>query len=387
MADVKQPRFVAPDHRTAHSLRDFQRGFQTKNMVKGAAGGARGVDFQDHEAEFMDRVKDGKAAAVGGAGGGSGAGAESRAEVLAQQVAAAQAQSSDTSAVVPTDVVQPQFVQRQDKVEVKEDPKKRKFTGSEQRKEEDQPDESQLEELFDSVPTGAAEREHLQKVIERLLQDPMHERRAFGALFLTQPEDIKRVMGTPVRAAKHLLMLASRMVAHQRPREEVVNYLAETFIAFGHEFGRRAFKDFSVNVGIGSVYPLEVRERCVAINEDFLPTTTRVRFTSSKRWLQGKIKETLVLEYPEELVITEFAVKGGTRPGYQLVPMKQKGKHGLRFFVPGEYLVLLLCQDALGFERLEQVKVTVEGVVDQPKSAVAPRKFSWTPRKPPPTST
>lgn len=385
MSDVKH----TPGGRHAHSLRDFNRGFQTKNVVKGAGGGARGVDFQDTAGEFLDRINNPGNATEGDPQQSSRPKAP-HAEAL-QQVAATKAAASsaavDPSLVVPVDTVQVQMAAQASKAEIKDDPKKQKFTGEQRRDDEPLPTDEEIEALLEEEPAGEnaeAAREHTLSVIARLLADPMTERKAFGAVALTNAEEIKSLMGTPVRCAKHLLVLAGRMLKRGQPREDVLNYLASTFVAFGEDFGRRAFKDYSQNIGIGLVYPLEVRERLVLAHEDFL-TTLKCRFTSGRRMLSGRARDVIILEYPEDLMITEFAVKGGSRAGYQLAPMKAKNKHGLRLFEAGEYRVLLMGVDAHGFERMEEIRITVEPApeVARPKGPIArplpprPKRFSF----------
>jgi hypothetical protein len=381
MSDIKQPRFVAPDQRGANALRDFVRGMQTKNMVKGAGGGALGVDYQDSEAEYAARKANTPVESKSGQHKHHRAFKEMQA--ANQQLQAKD--SSDPAQVVSQDAQISPAQRPQTPLDIREDDprKKHKFSGGNRHDDEELPSEDRLDDLLsqDLSTMELAERDYLLHILEKLLQDPTTERKAYGALALTQPDDIKKLMGTPVRCAKHLLILAGNFIKNGAPREDVLTYLAEVFMAFGTDFGRRAFKDFSINVGIGAVYPLEVRERCLSLKEDFLPTTTRARFTTTKRWLQGKIKETIVLEYPADLILTEFAVKGGTRNGYQMLPLKEPGQYGLRFFIPGEYQLLLLCQDPLGFERLEQIRVTVEGQVAAIKTTPTQRAFSWKPRK------
>ncbi len=367
MSDVKRNNGPAGLH--AHAKRDYFRGYQTKNMIKGAGGGARGVDFQDFEAENKD--KDANTPKSGQQQQAQGSRKKSTAEHKQEQHA---------GGAIPENIIAEMLAsQQQQKVDAAvneisdRDPDHQKKKQQQQQQHQEQPEQdtpqtTKPEETW-QAPAPAANVDvapandpvHHQAVlssIAKMLADPNLERQVYGAFSMTQPEHMKKTLGTPVRVAKHLLVLSSRMLEKGDPRPGVVEYLAGTFLALGPEFGRRAFKDFSVNIGIGSIYPLEVREKLIALNEGFLPTM-KCRFTASKRVLQAKVKQAIVLEYPEDMIIKEFAVKGGTRQGYQLAPLKEKGKHGLRFFVPGTFAVLLLGTDAMGMERLEEIKVEV----------------------------
>jgi len=380
MADVRAP---GAQGLHGHALRDFYRGAQTKNLIKGADGGARGVDFQDLEGENKD--KEANKAAKGGAQGSATrrrSPAQERAqeggqtpENILQEMLAANQQAKVDSTV--------QEVESQDQKD-----KKRKHPQPHQPTEDPESEEGPAStdgatvELLQE-PSDDAHQASILSSISRLLADPSTERKAFGALALTNPELIKKTLGSPVRVAKHLLVLSSRMVEQGRPRDDVLGYLTSTFLALGTDFGKRTFKDFSVNIGIGTFYPLEIRERLLLANEDFLPTI-KCRFTSSRRLMAAKVKETIVLEYPEDMTITEFAVKGGTRKGYVLAPLKEKGKHGLRFFVPGEYKVLIMGHDPRGIERMEEIKIDVAAAdvaapppVAKAPTAAQPARFSF----------
>ncbi|MEW5854667.1 MAG: hypothetical protein AB2A00_38180, partial [Myxococcota bacterium] len=375
MSEIKKP--LAGGSLRAHAARDFHRGFQTKNLVKGAAGGARGVDYQDHDAEYLER----RAKSVEAQGG-----ATAKAQEVGEQNAAlkermAQVQSATAQAERnPAEVVLTDLVQApRDKVEVEDKPQdERRRPKLRPRQESEEPTDQPSAELAAPEnellvePNSPAHEQHLLSSIAKVLQDPTAEHRVFGALVLQDPAQMRQSLGTPSRVAKHLLVLAGRLIERGQERPGVVEYLARTFLALGPEFGGRAFKDFSGSIGIGSIYPLEVREKIIEIDDRFLPTT-KCRFTSGRRILQGRVKEMITIEYPEELRITSFAVKGGGRSGYQLAPLAEKGKYGLRLFQPGEYRLLLLGVDAMGFERMEELKVMVTAAEEPKPAAPAPQ--------------
>jgi hypothetical protein len=363
MSDVKRP----PQALRAHAARDFYRGFMTKNLVKGAGGGARGVDYQDFEADFRDRQAREK----------SGVDQDTEQRVAAAESSRQQAER-DASEVVLVDAVQAPTEKHNPLNPIKgEEKRKKQQPGAQQDQESSQgegaeeADTDLLGEAYDH-----AHEQHLLNSITKILADPTAEHRVFGALVLQDPEQMRKTLGTPIRVAKHLLVLAGRLMERGQTREQVVDYLAQTLLKLGPGFGGRAFKDFSHSIGIGSIYPLEVHEKLVQVDDKFL-STLKCRFTNGKRILQGKVKDVVVIEYPEDLVITGFAVKGGSRHGYQLAPLKEKGKHGLRFFHPGEYRVLLTGVDPMGFERLEEIRITVTG-----EAAVQPSKLGVTPEGP-----
>ncbi|MBI5497979.1 MAG: hypothetical protein HY904_23450 [Deltaproteobacteria bacterium] len=367
MTDIKRP----PPSPSAgglhgHAKRDFFRGAMTKHLVKGAAGGARGVDYQDFEAENRERAANAPrtASATGpdavGAADGDGGGGRQQ-----------QQQAQGTSDFINYDAVQAPVVKDGTPAALKEEEKKKKKLQQQQHDPDKEGSGEDAEAGGVDVlaePNGALHHQQILSSIARLLADPNTERQVYGAFLLMDPEQMKKTLGTPIRVAKHLLVLADRMVQRGQPRTDVLDYVAGTFLKLGPEFGKRAFSDYSRNIGIGSIYPLEVREKLVLADDKFLPTL-KCRFTSSKRMLAGKVKETIVLQYPDDVTITEFAVKGGTRKGYQLVPMKEKGKHGLRFFEPGPYQVLIMSTDPMGFERMEEIRVEVTGVVEKPAAA------------------
>jgi hypothetical protein len=376
-----------PVNANEHMVRDFMRGFQTKNVVKGAGGGALGVDYQDADAEFMERLKN--AAGVKAKGGASGGGAEGerpppavnsgmtqqveqqiRNDLLMAEIAAHNLNISATT-VQHTQ----QALQHKD-----DEKKKRKPTAENPTDDPENPEDQAEAESAGAdvdvlaIPNDEAHQRLILDNIAKILRDPGAERRVFGALALTEPEHMRKTLGTPVRVAKHLLVLAGRMIEKGHERTAVVEYLAGVFLALGGDFGRRAYKDFAGGIGIGAVYPLEVAEKLIALDDKFLPIL-KCRFTSGKRWLQGKVKEALPIEYPEDLIITGFALKGGGKPGYQLVPRKEKGKHGLRVFEAGEFKLLLMGVDPMGFERLEELKVTITGQpTASPPAGAAPAR-------------
>lgn len=368
MSEIKRP----PPALRSHAARDFHRGFMTKNLVKGAAGGARGVDFQDPEADFKERLE--KAGPTKEGGGADAAQVD-------REAAAAQAQAASQAAANAELQAQQEAQLPKDRVETQhhtpdEERKKKKLVlnpddpSQDHREKTEVPDEELLAD-------ADSEEDRAQKLetITRLLHDATQERRVFGALVLQDPETMRKVLGSPIRVAKHLLVLAGRLLEQGKPRAETVEYVAKTFLTLGGEFGRRAFRDFSGSIGIGAVYPLEVHERLVLLDDNFLPTV-KCRFTSGKRILTGKVKEAMVLEYPEDMRITAFAIKGGGRVGYQLAPLREPGRYGLRMFMPGEFRVLVMGVDSMGFERLEEIRLQVTGdapVVAAPAAVAAKR--------------
>lgn len=165
-----------------------------------------------------------------------------------------------------------------------------------------------------------------------------------GDLTLTDPEDIRRLLETPVAYAKHVMILAE---AFRRStgatRAETIEYLSRMFLGLGDwAFGRTALRAFGPATGILDIYPLEVVVHVLDKYPWFLPKCGFSRlFDRTAAELSVPVGESMSLKYPENLQIRGFALAGGGRPGYVFEPTADPGRYSLMIDSPGRFEVLV----------------------------------------------
>lgn len=355
-----------------HSFRDFARGFQTKNLVKGMNGGTRGVDFQDDNAEAIERferaaaersssARAGAVTAVADVGGGDSF----------DNVDAA----PDFSLVVPDVGAQEKSEDtRRRRLEAERIKKKIKRAWDDQDEEAD-PDEDEEddedaapEDVPDDAPDSPfatrvidrALRRAQADVIEQLLQDPSVELRVYGTLRLQQPEEMRRALGTPLRVARHLNVLARRLLTLDGARRPtVVAYLASCMRALGPGFGQSVLSSFSAGVGIGEVYPLEVIDSLLLMDPHFVPNLSRGAFLTSSPRVELFEGVAGLVQAPPDMKVTAFALKGGGNVGYEFFPATEPGAFHLLLDTAGRYRLLLRGVHADKRELLQEIRVNV----------------------------
>lgn len=368
-----------------HAHRDFSRGLQTKNIVKGAAGGIRGVDYQDRDAEYIER-RDGAAAVNLRAGDKETEHANRlmREAVQGQGQAQKTSKSTATQTTLATDsmdarqlvnvtAAEAKTEKRDVKAQLKEEKIKRKLLlQDEAAADEDLDDEEAQTEDEDIEWVGPFADPDVDRIlrkvstdmISRLVQDPETEMRIYGTLRLLDPQDMRAALSTPLRVARHLRVVADRMFdSGEFGRDDVVQYLAGSLINLGKDFGGPALRAFASSVGISRIYPLEVIHRVANIAPSFVPKLTLAPFISGRKTRTVKAGKTFELRCDPDLRITSLALKDGGMPGYQFAPRSEPGVFAFNILTPGRFTFLLLGLDNYGFERLQSFDINVADAV------------------------
>ncbi|MFH1809455.1 MAG: hypothetical protein ABIJ09_11970 [Pseudomonadota bacterium] len=372
----------------SHADRDLRRGFMTKHMIKGAAGGIRGADYLDHEAEFLDR-RDSAASVNLRASDQERALAEKLMKLAAQGGAPAQAQTVkamsstvsaaivdavDTRQVVNVSAARAENERATPKEKLEDERVKRKLLLRDPEPVdddfEDDEDEAAGEDDIEWVGpfadegVDAALAASSLEQISRLIDDPEAEMRVYGTLRLLDPADMRAGLGSPLRVARHLRVIADRMLqSGQFSRDEVLQYLTGCFVNLGHEFGGSALRSFAFNVGISQIYPLEVLAHASRVLPDFLPRTTLAPFITGRKRRRLKAGKVATLTCDPSIKITGFALKGGGEPGYQFAPRSDPGEFALCVLTPGYFTLLLMGLDVHGLERIQEIRLAVEDQV------------------------
>ncbi|MFZ9888477.1 MAG: hypothetical protein ACO3JL_13330 [Myxococcota bacterium] len=356
-----------------HSFRDFERGFQTKNVVKGLNGGVRGVDFHDDNAEHADQLA--RALATGTTGVQAGPNQQVMAEIAALSTDQFRLdQALDLRLIVPDVQAQQASAETQRRL-AQAERVKRKLLQQWQEEDDEAASEESEEEAADASDAPAVEdppdtpfaSQHIDNtlrrtsaaVIETLMADPEVELRIYGTLRLQNPHEMREALSTPLRIARHLNVIARRLAtADGTERAAVVAYVASCMQALGQTFGGRVLASFCNGVGIGEVYPLEVLDEVLANDPHFVPGLSRGRFTTSES-VELVVGEPGCITVPDNMKVTGFAIKGGGDVGYEFFPAEQPGSFHLLVDTPGRFRLLLRGQGADKRELLEELTVRV----------------------------
>lgn len=181
---------------------------------------------------------------------------------------------------------------------------------------------------------------------------------------LTDPGEAMRSFGAPLAYAQHALLLSEAFrQACGATRAETVAYLAELFVGVPDlGFARSALRELGSGTGIVEIYPLEVIVEILDRFPTFLP---RVRF--------GEVFETvatpvamrpfraLELLLPVDLKVRGFAVIGGARPGYRFEPGIETGHYRLVMGAAGDFELLVSARSPAGGTVVQRFRVEVEG--------------------------
>lgn len=342
----------------------------TRRSVAGAAGGLKGVDYED-DSHIARGDPSQQPSSASGAKRGE-AEANVRGSALpsgAPPIEPGGPQELDASRLVLADAEAgtrakkrrpPRRVGR-DRLSVDKDaperrPKRRHL-------EEEEAAEEQVIELYADALEGGApavSRAHLFSADD--VAEP-------GDLSITDPDEIQRRYDSPVAYAKHCMILAE---AFRRStgatRDEAISYLGRMFVATRDRgFGRRALKEFGPSSGIVDLYPLEIIEHVLETYPGFLPKFGFGRFfqrTEHER-LETDTATALILEYPAELKIRGFALKGGGCPGYTFEPADEPGRYRLQIDSPGRFIFLVSCITRTGHTLIERLEVDVRAIAGE----------------------
>lgn len=348
----------------------------TRRTVKGAAGGMKGVDYEDDRRASPSTQK-----ATTGAGPNKDSPAVHAARhAPAEAALVRQAEQEpkpgkireedemvldDEDAMTRDKKAKENrrgFVPR-DRLTIDKDAPKRlhkpKWSFEEEEDEEEPPEEEEIDlELVGEAITSAE--------LEEVFDDRSRSRP--GDPRLTDPADIQRRLGSPLGYAKHVMILAEAFrQATGASRQEAVDYLAAMFCAApDHAFGRLALKAFGPPTGILDIYPLEVIECILSKYPAFLPKAGFGRLFADvprgeHRALVLIAGEPTELRYPAGMKIRGFALRGGGRPGYRFEPAEDDDAYTLRIDAGGTYTVLVSGLLRSGYTVVDRIEVEVAG--------------------------
>ena len=359
----------------------------TRRTVKGAAGGMKGVDYEDDrradpatklgpEASQIQKLKleqlrmaRNEAAAAARAA----AGAEDTEPTKATAPKEEQEMILDDEDATSRDTKAKQkrrAVVARDRFTVDKDaPDRRRNVRWDLMSDEDDPEDS-LEEEIDSATIAEAIFGTPRAGLFDLGISP-------GAPGLWMPEDIQRAFNAPLDYAKHCMLLAETFAESTgAARDETIRYLAALYLGCRDvRFARRALLSWGPDTGILDIYPLEVIEFVLEARPAFLP---KVRFG---RWIAPELGESpqseltatpdlpLFLTVPEDVAVRGFAIKGGGRPGYCFEPGLTLSSYALTLGQPGVYPLLMSARTEDGELLVDRLTVRVLGTppADRPR--------------------
>ncbi len=341
----------------------------TRRSVAGAAGGMRGVDYEDdrrpqlgepgegHEGErargLPAEAKDVRGAPI------PGAGSEENRQRGAEPDPSKIVREDESAAADPAARRRKRLVAR-DRLTIDKDApevrRKRKRSDDEEDPSERSAD--QMLEWSDGLDDGGARvsRAHLFEA------GAAHQP---GDLDLLDPDEIHRALETPLAYAKHCMILGEAF-RHSTgaTRAEAIAYLGRLFAGPSDPaFGRLALKEFGPSTGIVDIYPLELVEHMLQKYPGFLPKVGFGRFFSregerAERY-QTDTLTPITLAYPEELKVRGFALIGGGRPGYRFEPGESPGTYRLLFHAPGSFHCAVSALSRTGHTLIERLSVEV----------------------------
>jgi hypothetical protein len=318
----------------------------TRRSVAGAAGGMKGVDYEDDR-----RPEPGK---EGAARTGPGAG-ELRAGERSAPLGGAigderqgPAQPDASKILLDNEGAAPLHTRRRrrfvarDRLTIDKDAPELKRNRKHNDDEDESSDERSAEQTLEFFPDAVGAAGLAPSVSRAQLFSP-ESRPEPGDLSLTDPDTIQRALETPLAYAKHAMILAEALRRSTgATRHEAIDYLARMFVApRDRTFGRSALKEFGPSSGILDVYPLEVVTHVLDHYPHFLPKVSRGRFfhQSGERaqvW-HTDTQTPVILEYPEDLKVRGFALMGGGTPGYVFEPADAPGRYRLQVRSPGRW--------------------------------------------------
>ncbi len=349
----------------------------TRRTVKGAAGGMKGVDYEDDRRPGIGEGVDGDTGRIALDDDDVRPRRRKKAEGAAEGEAAPTRMQEEPDLVVDADggvfadeLDAPDGRVRRDRLSIDKEPPKHKrrrrsAPDADEDASEDSPD-VYFELFSDGVgvdgPAGVS-RAHL-------FEDDRGPQP--GEPGLTDPDAIQRALGAPLAYAKHVMILGEAFRrATGATREEAIDYLATMFVApRDRGFGLAALKEFGPSTGILDVYPLEVLGRVIARHPGLLPKVgfgqLFVDLPSRERPLETDTDTPLRLRYPGHVKVRGFALEGGGRPGYSFAPDAEEGAYVLHIQAPGHFTVLVSALTRSGHTLIDRLHVRVRPGRDAP---------------------
>lgn len=183
-----------------------------------------------------------------------------------------------------------------------------------------------------------------------------------GDQALTDPNEMKRALGPSARFAQHAMLLAEERLKTGIPRDEAVAFLASLYLGVGDRaYANKALREFGCGTGIIDLYPLEVMQHLLEHVPGFFSSVTKGHFFRAPKTgsYKGRTGEPIVLQYPADLRIRGFALKGGAKPGYVFEPIDPPGTYHLTFNTPGRFTVMVSAIAKNGAVMIEELDVEV----------------------------
>lgn len=247
--------------------------------------------------------------------------------------------------------IEEQEQQGLDAVSLDEDRRRRR-----RQQEQDEPSQEQSKEESAARSLGLSE-----GASGKYFQDLPADR--LGDPGLTNPNDMKRLLGPSVRFAQHAMMLADQRMKEGLPRDEALQFLASLYLGVSDRaYANKALRDFGAATGILDLYPLELMQHLLANVPSFLSKVSTAKLFAAvpAAGLTGEAGKPIVLRYDAELRIRGFAVRGGERPGYLFEPVDPPGTYHLTFATAGQYTCMVSALAKDGTLRLDELAVTIK---------------------------
>lgn len=194
-----------------------------------------------------------------------------------------------------------------------------------------------------------------------------------GDLSLSNPDEMKRLLGPTVRFAQHAMLLAEEQLKNGTSREDAIEFLASLYVGVSDRaYAQKALREFGTGTGIIDIYPLELMNNLLENVPAFFNKVSKGRFFASTT---GKYKSVtgkpIVLNYDPALRIRGFALHGGARPGYLFEPVDPPGTYHLTFQTPCEVKVLVSAISKNGAVAIEELEVEITQGTESIEEAAA----------------
>ncbi|MCK6551479.1 hypothetical protein L6R52_36925 [Myxococcota bacterium] len=252
----------------------------------------------------------------------------------------------------------------------------RKKKGRQQQKDDDRDDREDAEEAVALGQAAAAKGFASAEGAGKYFQDLPPDR--LGDQQLTDPNEMKRLLGPSARFAQHAMLLAEERLKEGATRDEAVAFLASLYLGVADRaYANKALREFGCGTGIIDLYPLEVMAHLLEHVPSFFTSVSKGRFFAAPKTgsFKGRTGEPIVLKYPAELRIRGFALKGGAKPGYVFEPVDPPGTYHLTFRTPGHFTVMVSAIAKNGAVMIEELDVDVTlGKADFDEAAAIKRE-------------
>jgi hypothetical protein len=195
----------------------------------------------------------------------------------------------------------------------------------------------------------------------KLFEDLPEDR--LGDLSMADPNEMKRVLGSPMRFAQHAMMLAAQRQIEGLPRDTAIEYLAQLYLGVSDRtYANKAIRQFGAATGVLDIYPVEVMQHLLAHAPNFLRKVQLGSFFTStpKAGYRTEVGKPITLAYDDTLRIRGFALQGGGQPGYLFEPVEPPGSYHLSFAEAGTFKVAISALTKDGHLLIEDFQVVVD---------------------------